>query len=39
MRKIIKSEGISGLFKGLIVRFLKKPLNYTITWLIFEKIL
>lgn len=34
--KIIKNEGITGLFKGFFIMLLKKPINTTITWVLYE---
>ncbi|KAK9768149.1 hypothetical protein K7432_001443 [Basidiobolus ranarum] len=37
--KILREERFSGLFKGLLVRLMRKPLGSAITWVVYEEFL
>ncbi|ORZ33829.1 mitochondrial carrier domain-containing protein [Catenaria anguillulae PL171] len=36
-RKVFATEGLSGFFKGMTPRLLRKPLHAAITWTVYEK--
>ncbi|ORY02097.1 solute carrier family 25 member 38 [Basidiobolus meristosporus CBS 931.73] len=37
--KILQEENVTGLFKGLVVRLMRKPLSSAITWVVYEEFL
>ncbi|ORY08285.1 mitochondrial carrier [Basidiobolus meristosporus CBS 931.73] len=37
--KILREEKFNGLFKGLLVRLMRKPLSSAITWVVYEEFL